>query len=521
MKVVKKTDDIYIISAGKTNFIFSFLTTVDGIVISIKEGKNLISYNRVYTLEQLINISLFFKSFVSLSEAAKGIKAQIISGSFNLNAKPKEIILSFSFLGRLFNLNIPLENDHNKPFNISEFCYEIEELNIKINKYEKTITFLTHQLVQMIHLVKNLTQEANQSKKVKEDIIVYIQEIIKETKNQINKEKEEKRKKQYQINVTKENCLEILQPKSSKTNQSEIHFDLSRLNLIQTITDHSSCVWSLCLLDDGRFASCSSDKTIKIFNPETYECELTLIGHTDSVVYITLLKSGILLSSSDDRTVRFWKVFKDNYISFETLNTEHTRGVTKVIELTNNRIASCSYDGSIKIWDNNPKKLCCIITLTDHVQNVKSIIELKNCKFIVSGGEDKKIRFWSNTNYKCEKIINNVYCRWNDSMIEVGDKLIVGGHELTIINLNTYEIEKKMKFDGVSDICSLLHCERGNVLCGCKIGEYWSLISVDVIQYQYLDIKRGVHSQYIRNLLKLKNKIIVSCSVDNTIKVWG
>ena len=46
---------------------------------------------------------------------------------------------------------------------------------------------------------------------------------------------------------------------------------------------HSRAVESLACLGDGRLASGSSDKTIKIWNIETRACERTLEGHTQGV----------------------------------------------------------------------------------------------------------------------------------------------------------------------------------------------------------------------------------------------
>ena len=58
-------------------------------------------------------------------------------------------------------------------------------------------------------------------------------------------------------------------------------------------------------LPDGRLASCSHDKTVRIWDVETGECVQVLTGHGDWVMGVAALPDGRLASSSD-KTVRLW-----------------------------------------------------------------------------------------------------------------------------------------------------------------------------------------------------------------------
>ena len=50
--------------------------------------------------------------------------------------------------------------------------------------------------------------------------------------------------------------------------------DINNIKELKTITDHTDVIYSLLLLNDNRIASCSNDKTIRIFNPSNnYICE--------------------------------------------------------------------------------------------------------------------------------------------------------------------------------------------------------------------------------------------------------
>ena len=73
--------------------------------------------------------------------------------------------------------------------------------------------------------------------------------------------------------------------------------------------------------------------------------------------------------------------------------SEHTDTVRFIIELKcGGIIASASDDKSIKIWDLSSPKAS-IITLIEHTDCVRSLVELK-CGKIASASYDKSIKIW-------------------------------------------------------------------------------------------------------------------------------
>ena len=61
--------------------------------------------------------------------------------------------------------------------------------------------------------------------------------------------------------------------------------------------------------------SCSYDKTIKIWNYETYELLSTLTGHTDLVRSVAhIVNTKLILSGSEDKTIKMW-----NYENYELI----------------------------------------------------------------------------------------------------------------------------------------------------------------------------------------------------------
>ena len=59
-------------------------------------------------------------------------------------------------------------------------------------------------------------------------------------------------------------------------------------------------------LGDGRLASCSKDRSVRVWDVGTGECVQTLEGHEDPVYCVVELGDGRLASCSMDRSVRVW-----------------------------------------------------------------------------------------------------------------------------------------------------------------------------------------------------------------------
>jgi WD40 repeat protein len=74
------------------------------------------------------------------------------------------------------------------------------------------------------------------------------------------------------------------------------------------LAGHSSSVKALAMLQDGRFASGSTDHTIKLWNTNFAGLifRATLVGHSSSVKALAVLPDGRLASGSTDLTIKLW-----------------------------------------------------------------------------------------------------------------------------------------------------------------------------------------------------------------------
>ena len=122
---------------------------------------------------------------------------------------------------------------------------------------------------------------------------------------------------------------------------------------VQTLKGHTDMITSLILVQKDEIASASLDGDIRIWEKKsTYECVCIIKEHTKAVnailTFKTYFDSNVLLSCSDDGYIKIYDM-EDHYKCIQTLNGD-SGAVINLIPISENRIASCSEYGDIKVW---------------------------------------------------------------------------------------------------------------------------------------------------------------------------
>ena len=139
-------------------------------------------------------------------------------------------------------------------------------------------------------------------------------------------------------------------------------------------------------MNDGRLVSGSYDDSIIIYNKETFQPDLIIKKNNGSIYYITQLSSGILASCSGDKTIKLFNIKGNKYERLQTLDY-HSGSVYKVVELKNKSLVSCSDDSSFITYlkyDNKYKKDIQIST----DGNCYSLIQIKDNDICYSESND-------------------------------------------------------------------------------------------------------------------------------------
>ena len=298
-------------------------------------------------------------------------------------------------------------------------------------------------------------------------------------------------------------------------------------NNFKTITNHKYFVNHIDILNDGRLIASFSDKSLFIYNKDTYEIQLSIKEHSKQINSFTEINNKRIITCSD-KTMKIIKLIgEDNYKIEQTL-LGHTDFICRIIEIKENELISISYDKIMKIWKlNNENKFECITNI--YFQNSKNncdIFKLNENEFVTSSRGDKCIKFWNLNNYSYITTITNIQSimRNRNMCLLENDLLCIGGDNskgFYLIKISTHQLIKNIT--GPKLIYSISKCLDGLILCSMRDKKGNNNLVKYIYEEQNLkkiDEKIKVHNDYIISCIELKDGIIVSAGGDRLIKLW-
>ena len=273
----------------------------------------------------------------------------------------------------------------------------------------------------------------------------------------------------------------------------------------------------ILLTKDGRLAVGTEKGTIKIYNLETLQVEVSLTGHNESIEWIAEISNGNLISSEDGYKVKIWKIEKDKG---ECINTfePHEQNTQMIITLTNNRFATCSIE-SFAIWSND--EIAQPLHSFDFVHNddIIFIHQVKGKEELLSYGWDNMIKFWDLNTYEKIDSLSDIKVNGKHNYIEINGKLLIGEYDYVyVINLAEHKLDKK-----IGNEESEFKFEWPIEIEGCIIsGNYQSLNQFDIQTEKMHLLKEDIYeSSNINQIIAIgKNKFITSCSDCGDINEW-
>lgn len=125
-------------------------------------------------------------------------------------------------------------------------------------------------------------------------------------------------------------------------------------HLERKLSGHNGTIQVLIQLTTGELVSGSGDTFIKIWNLKVYEEKRTLKGHKSGIRGL-IQKSTLtnyLISVSEDNVIKVWDLFQNDKQSLIlTFVHCHQDVLFSFTSLPNGRVATCSQDKTIKIWN--------------------------------------------------------------------------------------------------------------------------------------------------------------------------
>ncbi|HKG59280.1 MAG TPA: TIR domain-containing protein [Pyrinomonadaceae bacterium] len=140
--------------------------------------------------------------------------------------------------------------------------------------------------------------------------------------------------------------------------------------------------------DEQTLAAGCSDGTIQLWN--TRAQKLTLNGHSGPIRSLVFASDGKLASGSDDKTVRVWNGATGQQL---WMSDAHKDGILAVAFSSDaKKLASASKDKTVKLWDVSTAKE--LVILVGHKFEVSAVAFSPDGKTVATGGEDKTIKLW-------------------------------------------------------------------------------------------------------------------------------
>ena len=477
----KELLNIYLVHKNKFQLNFQIIENV----------KKIINFNDINVLNEL-------NYFIHKTERLSFEIINFLSNNNNYFLKNSSLDKNDNFDAFSSNLsNLNLDNEKNKINNNNNNTNHEEDFIEKLSDITNIKSLSKDITLKKIDEKFNLNESTNQNIDMTSNILKSIKTIDEFISN-ISKQSITIN---YDINIFNNNI-----------DSSNLNNNNKFIILLNTLKLNKSGNNSLVILNDGRFASASNDKSIKIYN-NNFTIDFEIKEHKNSVTNLKLLKDGTLVSASKDKIIFLYKIKNNKYKIIDKLEG-HEDLVVKIIQLKNENLLSISYDNSLKIWKKENDKY-------KEIKNIKcddcilDIIEYDYDKIAFSC-INKSIYFYNLIEDKYIKKINNIKCNiWNNTLCLINNILIVGGlKSIYFINLNDYSIYFELKN---INFWSFLKLDDDIIITGNEN---------DIIKWKFKDNKlifiskyENAHQKSIRSIIKFDNYIL-TCSEDKTIKIW-
>jgi len=191
-------------------------------------------------------------------------------------------------------------------------------------------------------------------------------------------------------------------------------WDLTTNLRVATLEGHTSGIFGLCTLSDGNFiASCSQDKTARLWDVSTIkpnpEC-VSIFNNVHQKVVTSCCKCfqtdkkqkklvERLVTASADGTIAVWNIQTGNV---ERHYKEHSSNYwcRRVCFLTDGRLdnnplfASCSYEGSVKVWNANHENSILTFVEEGRRTTVRTVRRLTK-DLLAAGYADETVKVWN------------------------------------------------------------------------------------------------------------------------------
>ena len=284
---------------------------------------------------------------------------------------------------------------------------------------------------------------------------------------------------------------------------------------------HTEPIFCTAVLKDGRIATGSKDKEIIVFNNKTFKPDLTIKEHSGVVVNMIELSTGYLASCSEDKTIKIYDVGLKTYKVIQTLK-DHTGWVSKIIELNNKQLVSCSKDKTLIFYnkDKDGIKYKKDFSITTNGWNGPVIQTKDNEIFYYESNEDT-ICFYDFIKKKTNKTMSNITVTAFNSLLMLTKELLLicRYNKITVMNVYTYNIVRSIDVPDSDWISSVIRFNKDQIVTADE-NKRIILWKIEGDNLRMITKNDKAHDGCIFSLTKLPNGTILTGGLDCSAKIW-
>ena len=290
--------------------------------------------------------------------------------------------------------------------------------------------------------------------------------------------------------------------------------------LICTLIHYTWFVHAVAVTPNGRQVVSSSlwDNTLKVWNLQTGEEQLTFNGHDFSVCAVAVTSDGKrVVSGSRDNTLKVWDLQTgEEQLTF----TGHSDWIEAVaVTSDGKRVISGSRDNTLKVWDLQTGEEQ--LTLIGHSDSIEAVAVTPDGKRVVSGSRDSILKVWDLQTGEEQLTFTGHSDRVNAvAIIPDGKRVISGSSDNTLKVWNLQTGEEQLTFTGhSSSVMDVKVTENGQRAVSSSEDCTLKVWDLQMGQRRFTSTN---HSDRVRAVaITSDGKRVISGSWDNTLKVWN
>ena len=284
---------------------------------------------------------------------------------------------------------------------------------------------------------------------------------------------------------------------------------------------HTEPIFCTAVLKDGRIATGSKDKEIIVFNNKTFKPDLTIKEHNGVVVNMIELSTGYLASCSEDKTIKIYDVGLKTYKVIQTLK-DHTGWVSKIIELNNKQLVSCSKDKTLIFYnkDKDGIKYKKDFSITTNGWN-GPVIQTKDNEICYYESNEDTICFYDFIKKKTNKTMSNITVTAFNSLLMLTKELLLicRYNKITVMNVYTYNIVRSIDVPDSDWISSVIRFNKDQIVTADE-NKRIILWKIEGDNLRMITKNDKAHDGCIFSLTKLPNGTILTGGLDFSAKIW-